>query len=385
VIFGPGRRAIVALLLLAALVALAACRNKSAEEVDSETAVTVKTTAAALGTIRGVVHATAIVNPAPGAELVVIAPEAARIVAVPHAAGDRVRRGDVLVRFEIPSATAEVQRQQAEVTRAQATLDNARRAQARAGELFERGVAARKEVEDTNRGVADAEAALSEARASLAAAQAVAGRSIVRATFDGIVATRLHNPGDFVEATASDPVLRVLDPRRLEVVASIPLADTLRVEIGAPARLTANAVNAPEVALKIVSRPAAIEAGSATVPVRLAFVGPATFPAGTPVQVDIDAERHSNVVLVPAVAIVREGEETAVFVVSGAEAQRRPVRTGLSDSTHVEILSGVKAGEHVIVDGQAGLPDGAAITVSREQDSSTTPAAAPASPKDEEK
>jgi RND family efflux transporter MFP subunit len=385
VIFGPGRRAIVALLPLAALVALAACRNKSAEEVDSETAVTVKTTAAALGTIRGVVHATAIVNPAPGAELVVIAPDAARIVAVPHAAGDRVRRGDVLVRFEIPSATAEVQRQQAEVTRAQATLDNARRAQARAGELFDRGVAARKEVEDTNRGVADAEAALSEARASLAAAQAVAGRSIVRATFDGIVATRLHNPGDFVEATASDPVLRVLDPRRLEVVASIPLADTLRVEIGAPARLTANAVNAPEVALKIVSRPAAIEAGSATVPVRLAFVGPATFPAGTPVQVDIDAERHSNVVLVPAVAIVREGEETAVFVVSGAEARRRPVRTGLSDSTHVEILSGVKAGEHVIVDGQAGLPDGAAITVSREQDSSTTPAAAPASPKDEEK
>jgi RND family efflux transporter MFP subunit len=385
VIFGPGRRAIVALLLLAALVALAACRNKSAEEVDSETAVTVKTTAAALGTIRGVVHATAIVNPAPGAELIVIAPEAARIAAVPHAAGDRVRLGDVLVRFEIPSATAEVQRQQAEVTRAQATLDNARRAQARAGELFERGVAARKEVEDTNRGVADAEAALSEARASLAAAQAVAGRSIVRATFDGVVATRLHNPGDFVEATASDPVLRVLDPRRLEVVASIPLADTLRVEIGAPARLTANAVNAPEVALKIVSRPAAIEAGSATVPVRLAFVGPATFPAGTPVQVDIDAERHSNVVLVPAVAIVREGEETAVFVVSGAEARRRPVRTGLSDSTHVEILSGVKAGEHVIVDGQAGLPDGAAITVSREQDSSTTPAAAPASPKDEEK
>jgi RND family efflux transporter MFP subunit len=385
VIFRPGRRASVALIPLAALVALAACRNKSAEEVDSETAVTVKATAAALGTIRGVVHATAIVNPAPGAELIVIAPEAARIAAVPHAAGDRVRLGDVLVRFEIPSATAEVQRQQAEVTRAQATLDNARRAQTRAGELFDRGVAARKEVEDTNRGVADAEAALSQARASLAAARAVAGRAIVRATFDGIVATRLHNPGDLVEATASDPVLRVLDPRRLEVVASIPLTDARRIEVGAPARMTANAVNAPEVGLKVVSHPAAIEAGSATVPVRLAFVGPATFPAGTPVQVDIDAERHTNVVLVPAVAIVREGEETAVFVVSGAEARRRPVRIGLSDSTHVEILSGVKAGEHVIVDGQAGLPDGAAITVSHEQDSSATPAAAPASPTDEAK
>jgi multidrug efflux pump subunit AcrA (membrane-fusion protein) len=70
-------------------------------------------------------------------------------------------------------------------------------------------------------------------------------------------------------------------------------------------------------------------------------------------------------------------------VVDGAEARRRPVRTGLSDSTHVEILSGVKAGEHVIVDGQAGLPDGAAITVGREQP--RTPAAAPTSSEDEAK
>jgi RND family efflux transporter MFP subunit len=379
----PRRHAVIALLPVAAIVALTACRNKSAEEVDSQTAVSVKTAAATLGEIRRVVHATATVNPAPGAELVVIAPEAARIAAVPHAVGDPVRRGDVLVRFEIPSATAEVQRQQAEVTRAQAMLDNARRAQTRAGELFDRGVAARKEVEDANRGVADAEAALSQARASLVAAQAVAGRAIVRATFDGIVAAHLHNPGDLVEATASDPVLRVLDPHRLEVVASVPLADALRVEVGAPARLTANAVNAPEVGLKVISRPAAIEAGSATVPVRLAFLGPTTLPAGTPVQVDIEAERHGNVVLVPAVAIVREGEETAVFVVNGAEARRRPVRIGLSDSTHVEILSGVKAGEHVIVDGQAGLPDGAAITVGREQP--RTPAAAPTSSEDEAK
>ena len=67
----------------------------------------------------------------------------------------------------------------------------------------------------------------------------MAGRATVRATFDGIVARRMHNPGDLVEATASDPVLRVIDPRRLEVVAAVPLADAPRVEVGAPAHLTA--------------------------------------------------------------------------------------------------------------------------------------------------
>jgi RND family efflux transporter MFP subunit len=282
---------------------------------------------------------------------------------MPHAAGDRVRRGDLLVRFEIPNARAEVRRQEAEVSRGEATVDNARRAQARACQLFDRGVAAGKEVEEANRGVADAEAALAEARASLAAAQSVAGRAVVRAAFDGIIATRLHNPGDLVEAAASDPVLRVIDPRRLEVVAAVPLADAPRIVVGAAAHLTATPIDGPQIRLTVVSRPAAVDAATPTIPIRLASPDLTRFPAGTPVEVDIEAEHHTDVVLVPAVAVVREGDETAVFVAAGSKAQRRTVELGLSDATHAEVRSGVKAGEQVIVDGQAGLPDGAAIAV----------------------
>lgn len=360
----PNPRFVFALLVLMALPSIAGCRREAPDEVDIETAVAVKTAPATVGTIRGVVHATAIVAPSPGAELVVVAPDAARIAEVPRAPGDRVRRGDLLVRFEIPSSQADAQRQQAEVARAQATLDNARRAQVRARELFDRGVAARKEVEDADRAIADAEAALAQGRASLTAAQAVASRSIVRAPFDGIVASRQHNPGDLVEPTASDTVLRLIDPLRLEVVAEVSLPDVPRLEIGATARLTSTPVGAPEVALKVISRPAAVEPGMATVPVRLAFVAPAAFPSGMAVEVDIDAEQHSNVVLVPAAAIVREGEETAVFVAVDGKARRRPVKIGVATAEHVEIVSGVRAGEPVIVDGQAGLPDDAAITAS---------------------
>jgi multidrug efflux pump subunit AcrA (membrane-fusion protein) len=70
-------------------------------------------------------------------------------------------------------------------------------------------------------------------------------------------------------------------------------------------------------------------------------------------------------VLVPLEAIVREGEETAVFVASGGKAARRPVVLGIVDSMHAEIRQGVKAGEQVIVHGQAGLPDGASITTEK--------------------
>jgi RND family efflux transporter MFP subunit len=365
-----------------ALVAAAACSQQAAEEVVSETVVPVMTAPTVTGPIRGRVHVTGLVSPAPGGELVVVAPEAARIAEIPHAEGERVKVGDALVRFEIPSSAAEVQKQAAEIARARAALANAEANRTRAHDLFERGVAARKEVEDADREVADAQAACAQAEAARDAANLVAERSIVRATFDGIVARRYHNPGELVEPVSADPVLRVIDPRRLEVVASVPLAHSPRIIIGAAAHLANVPVGDPEVGLKVLSRPATVEAGTATIPIRLAFNAPTTFPAGTPVQVDIDAELHPNAVLIPAPALVREGEETAVFVVNGDKARRRPVQIGMTDGEHIEIVSGVKAGEMVIVDGQAGLPDGATIRVG---DADKPAAAAPAADKGTDK
>ena len=346
-----------------ALVTPAACTKEAAEEVVSEAVVPVMTASAVMGAIRGRVHATGVVSPAPGGELVVTAPEAARIVEIPHAEGDRVEQGDVLVRFEIPSSAAEVPKQIAEVARAEAALANAKANQVRATDLFNRGIAARKDVEDANRAVADAQAALAQAEAARGAANLVAARSVVRATFNGVVAKRYHNPGDLVEPVSTDPVLRVIDPRSLEVVAAVPLADSARIVVGAPAHLIEMAAGDPKIGLRVLSRPAAVEAGTGTIPVRLAFNAPTNFPAGIPVQVDIEAELHSNAVLIPAPALVREGEETAVFVVMDEKAERRPVKIGLTDGEQIEILSGVKAGEQVIVDGQAGLPDGARVSI----------------------
>jgi multidrug efflux pump subunit AcrA (membrane-fusion protein) len=82
------------------------------------------------------------------------------------------------------------------------------------------------------------------------------------------------------------------------------------------------------------------------------------------VQVVVDAEHHTNAVLVPREAIVRDGDETAVFIARDDKAHRQPVTIGLTDADHVEIVKGIAAGDNVIVDGQAGLPDDATIHVS---------------------
>jgi membrane fusion protein (multidrug efflux system) len=340
------------------------CGKAATEEVQTETVVPVTTAPAVTGSIRAIIHATGDVNPGPGAELIVTAPQAARIAEITKAEGDRVRRGDVLVRFEIPDLSANVLSKSAEVSAAEARVRVARQNQVRLQDLFNRGVASRKEVEDADKELADAQSALSQAQAGHGSAQQLASRTTAVATFDGVIAKRNHNPGDLVDASTVDFVLRVIDPARLQVDASVPIPDLSRITMGATARVMLGEDQEP-VPMKVASRPTAVEPGTASAPVRLVFLTPAALAVGTPVQVEIDAEEHANVVLVPAQAIVREADETAVFVAAANKAQRRPVVLGIVDKEHAEIKSGVKVGEQVIVTGQAGLPDGAAITTEK--------------------
>jgi RND family efflux transporter MFP subunit len=355
----PTLRFTSALTLAASLALLTAssCSRAAPEDVDTETVVPVATAAARTGDIHELIHVTGVVTPAPGAEQVVVAPEAARIVEIPVAEGDRVSRGSLLVRFEIPSLPAEAARQRAEVDRAEARIANATAARTRAANLFERGVGARKDVEDADRELADARADLATAQAARAAATTVAGRAEVRARFDGVVAKRAHNAGEHVEASASDMVLRVVDLRHLEITASIPIESTPKISIGAPATL--EGIEAPP--LEVVSRPAAVDPATASVPVRLGFKAAPHLPVGAPVRVQIEAGTHANAVLVPAGAVLHEGDEAFVMIAADGKAERRPVTLGVVDDEHAEISSGVRADEQVIVRGQAGLPDGAAI------------------------
>ena len=145
---------------IAAICCLSACRHEAPEETETQTPVAVQVEQSRSGPIREVIAATGLVTAAPGAELTVTAPEAARIAELPKAEGDRVRTGDLLVRFEIPSLTAGAAASRAAIEQAQARVENAKAAATRVQGLFERGVAARKEVEDAQRELREANAAV---------------------------------------------------------------------------------------------------------------------------------------------------------------------------------------------------------------------------------
>ena len=318
---------------------------------------------AEVGTVRAVLHAGGIITPAPGAEFLAFAPEPARILEVTKAEGATVAAGELMIRLDIPSASTDAARQQAETARVRADLENARVSQARARDFAERGLIARRELEDADRALADTQDALVRAEAAQSTADAAAARTLIRAPFAGVVARRLHNPGDVVSGAATDPILRVVDPSRLEVIAAVPVSDLSRVLPGAAARL-AGVGDTGAVRLNVISRPVAgVAAPGATVPVRLAPAEPIPQPVDTPVQVDIDLEQRVNAVIVVPEAIIREGGTVVVFVAVVDRAERREVTTGVIDDRQVEITSGLRAGELVITRGHNGLEDGAAINV----------------------
>jgi RND family efflux transporter MFP subunit len=185
----------------------------------------------------------------------------------------------------------------------------------------------------------------------------------VRARFDGVVARRLHNPGDLVEPGPGDPILRVIDPSRLEVSAAVPVGALAHVAAGAPARIVLPGADAPLDAA-VIARPASVDAGSVTATVRLRPSSPAALTAGMAVQVEILGPEHADAVIVPPAAIVRDGETTAVMTVGGdGKAHRKEVEVGIVTPDAAEIRKGVAAGERVIVRGANGLPDGAAVTI----------------------
>ena len=360
---------------LASLAVLPGCRQAARPEAEAEPPTPVIAEPVRLGTIRASISAIGVVSTLPGGEFAVIATEPARIADITKNVGDRVQSGEMLVRFEIRSLTGQTAVSEATVKAADLRLKQAQLLQGRIRSLIDKGAASRAELDAADRDLAAAESELAVARAALSAVKAQGANTIIRAPFDGTVTERLHNPGDEVQADASDPILRLIDPKQVQVLVTLPVAETTRFVVGATARVIpagpsarsesgpAGRVFEPEL-VRVSTRPAP-ESGAKTVDITLAFDAPTDLKPGTEVAVDIDAEQRSNVPLVPAVAVVKDNPAQPIVVVAaGSVAQRRPVVIGLVDAENIEILSGLKPGELIITQGHSTLRDGTPISVS---------------------
>jgi RND family efflux transporter MFP subunit len=367
------RRQLVLLLGALAVVAAAAVGyglwRKSHRGGPLETGVIAVTTQPAkVTTMRETVAAAGTVVPQTAADFIVTAPELCSIAELPKQEGDTVQAGDIVARLDMPAVAAEIATRNLEVVELTAKADAARAEAARLTSLFERGLAARQLADAARTALTVAEANLGQAKTRLETAKVSEAATIIRARFAGVVAKRWHNVGDSVSGGDTDPILRIVDMSRLQISAPMPTADAGRVLPGQTADVQSESgpISAV-VALKLVAASSTASPGAAaTTDIRLNFLAPTTLPLDAPVQISIIVNERANVLVVPADAIQRLDTQTFVWLANGNnQAERREVRIGFISNAQAEIVSGLVAGEQVIVTGISELTEGTRLTIGR--------------------
>ena len=274
-----------------------------------------------------------------------------RILAVGADAGDHVRKGQVLARIDTREADAGVASADAQVAQAQAQLFQARQNFDRTRDLRTQNFVSQAALDSAQASLKSAEAAVAAARAGAHQAGTVRSFAEVTAPFDGIIAARSAEVGDF--ASQGKPLFVLYAPGTLRAAATVPQA-----LVGDLGHARAAAVEVPSLdkslaAGKLTVLPAA-DARSLSQRVRVDLPRPELAIPGMAAKVDLVIGNAQRLVI-PADAVMRRGELTAVQVI-GTDGKKslRQVRLGERFAGGlVEVLAGVQAGEQVALTGAA--------------------------------
>jgi membrane fusion protein, multidrug efflux system len=279
----------------------------------------------------------------------------------------RVSKGTPLARLDTRDGETGVEGARAAVAQAEVAETRAQRELERAEKLKGAGLLTQQGLDDARSARDAAAATTAAARAQLQLAETYLTRSVLRAPFDGVVSYRGVNPGDRVESMGGPTLFRVVDPRLLELVVTVPSGELQGLAVGQR-----------------------LEFGSDAFPGRtfsgeVAFINPEVDPASRSVKVVALVPNRSEelrgglfvtgrlltgtrpeVLMVARAALSSwdvEKRTAEVLVVSGDRAQRRTVETGATAGDAIEIRSGLAAGDRVVTRGGYNLKDGDRVTV----------------------
>ncbi len=300
-----------------------------------------------------------VVESDPAVTAAVLAPLTGRIEALPVALGQRVTRGQVVAILDSPDL-------------AQANDDNVKAADAlalsaknleRQEQQYKIGVISDRDLDQARSEHAQAQAEATRAQARLAALGAAstddspAGRLVVRAPVTGSITALNVARGNMVN-DATQPLMTIADLSTVWVTALVAEKDLGGVTAGQDAQVTLSAYPGKVLHGRITSVADVVEPDSRRDKVRIAF--PNADYALRPnmfATVTLLGPRNSQVV-VPTSALLMNNDRTSVFVATAPWTfTRRVVDLRLGEGATAVILSGVAAGEQVVVEGGILLND----------------------------
>lgn len=196
-------------------------------------------------------------------------------------------------------------------------------------------------------------------RDSLSARTGPGGLLTLRAPRDGVVESLSVQPGDILPAGAV--AVRIAAPDALQVRLGVEPEDARLVTRGQVVRLMPLNPGALEVQAVISGIDRRVDAQTRLTAALVRLPPHSGLLPGEALRADIVVATRANVVTVPRAALLYAGEQPFLFIAASEKALRRDVKTGVQEGDAIEIVAGVKAGEQVIVAGNAVLEDGMGI------------------------
>ena len=290
-------------------------------------------------------------------EMVVTPRVAARITELNLVAGQRVTKGDVLVRLDDRDLKARVEQAKAAATAAISTRDQARIDRERLAKGLSGGAVSNFEFDRADLAFKNAESEVLRTSELVNEVQATLAYATINAPASGVVVDKKVNVGDTV--MPGQVLATLYDPTHMQLIASVREMLTQRLKLGQEigVRMEALGRTCGGTVSEIVPES---ESASRTFQVKVTGPCPPGIYSGMFGRIVIPLDVQ-DVLLVPVVAITRVGQLDMVEVVGRDNAlERRTVQLGRKIGNDMEILSGLAEGENIAVKTRA--PDSQPIT-----------------------
>jgi membrane fusion protein (multidrug efflux system) len=292
--------------------------------------------------------------------------------------GAVVKRGEVLATLDCRNASAQNQAVAAEAraieTEQRAVADQAARMQS----LLDGGFIDPNTVQINQAQSASDEAKLAAQRAKLTAQTLEVNDCILRAPFDGEIATRTIDPGAFVRP--GTPIVSVVDRKTVRMTFDVPEGDFDVVKVGTPVSI--KVVSTGKVVAGSVSRrsPSA-DPDTRTVHVECDIPDPnREIPVNTTGDVSIEVGQPIRATAVPLYAASIAGEKAALYFVDNGVAHHKSFPVLGERGNDIYLDPSLKPGTLVVTEGQFTLSDGEHVAA-KEVAYATASAQGPAAPK----
>jgi RND family efflux transporter MFP subunit len=311
-----------------------------------------------------------------------------RLVALMVEEGSKIKKDDVIARMESidvsavrDQAAANLSAVRATLEQARAEQDNARKEHERYRQLVAKEYVSRSDYEVTETryrkavdGVKAAEAAVHAGEAALKNAEAGLDYTLIRAPFDAVVLTKNADIGDIVTpigaaANAKAAVVTIADMASLQVEVDVSETSITTIRVGQPCNIQLDALPDMRFRGEVHAIVPTVDRSKATVLVKVRFLDKdRRMLPDMSAKVSFLPRRLAPEEMKPRLAAGRAAllqRESGViaFLLEGNRVRETPVRAGTTFGDMVEILSGLKAGDRVVITPPKGLKDGSRIKI----------------------